>query len=112
MSDAEMYSKVLSGLRVAEQEIVIAVGHRTGISNFSSLIGAILFNASVIELRRLASEYLMSQGTEGAIAAFARVTDGSDIEELRMFIDEGGLADEAFLAGDQAVTDDSPKAKK
>lgn len=105
MSDAEMYSKVLSGLRVAEQELVTQIGERTGISNFNSLIGAILFNASVLELRRLASEYLVSRGTEGAIAAFANAAKGADIEELRMFIDEPP-------PDGQALVDDSPKAKK
>lgn len=95
MSDAELYGKLLSGLRVAEQDLVKSIGERTGIGNFESLMGAILFNAGVLELRRLASDYLVSRGEDGAIAAFAKAAQGADINELRMFIDEDeGQADD------------------
>lgn len=106
MSDAELYSKLLSGLRVAEQELVQSIGERTRISNFDSLLGAMLFNSGVLELRRLASEYLVSRGTEGAIAAFEKAARGADIEELRMFIDED--EESGFVHG-QADAVDPPK---
>ena len=111
MSDAELYSKLLSGLRTAEQELVRSIGERTGISNFDSLIGAILFNAGVLELRRLASDYLVSRGQEGAIAAFAKAAQGADIEELRMFIDENeGQADDVVSPPPRSRGSDNGRA--
>jgi len=111
MSDAELYSKLLSGLRTAEQDLVRSIGERTGISNFDSLLGAILFNAGVLELRKLASDYLISRGAEGAIAAFANAAKGADIEELRMFIDEPDES-ENYTPGDAVHgTDVVPAAK-
>jgi len=111
MSDAELYSKLLSGLRVAEQDLVRSIGERTGISNFDSLVGAILFNAGVLELRRLASDYLMSRGLEGAIAAFANAAKVNDIEELRMFIDEPDESD-LYTPGDAVHGADTEVAPK
>lgn len=103
MSDAELYSKLLSGMRVAEQEIVNSIAERSGLSNFNSLIGGYLFNAGVLELRRLMSDYLISRGEEGVVAAFVKAAKTSDVDELRMFLDE----DE-----DQAVNVDSKPVPK
>jgi len=103
MSDAELFSKLLSGMRVAEQEIVNGIKERTGLSNFESVIGGYLFNSGVLELRRLMSEYLISRGEDGVVAAFAKAARTADIDELHLFIDEDD---------GQAVNDDPPKPKK
>jgi len=103
MSDAELFSKLLSGMRIPEQEIVNGIKERTGLSNFNSVIGGYLFNSGVLELRRLMAEYLISKGEEGVVASFAKAARTYDVDELHLFIDE----DE-----DQAVNDDTPKPKK
>lgn len=110
MSDAELYSKLLSGMRVAEQDIVRSIAQRTGLSNWNSLIGGYCFNAGVIELRRLMSEYLMSQGDGGVVAAFVKAAKAHDVDELRMFIDE----DEEVTsdAGDGQALDVDSKRRK
>jgi len=112
MSDAELYHKLKGGMRVAELEIVEAIRDRSGLTNFESLVGGLLFNAGVVELRRLMSDFLISRGSEGAVASLIKAGAGVDVEELRMFIDEPSESD-LYTPGDAVHGDTgSPKAKK